>query len=224
MAGLTLAGPAKEVVVTGDADNIETQTAYVATGSHCLAIVDASQFNIPIVLGQLDLPGDAVDVAVDQEAGLAVVASGAGGLHFVDVSDPIMPRLIRTDPLNTTHVEIFRGLVYASDISSIRLLEVTSGLRIGRLDLGGAAISDIARDGQILYTMDANRTLRSISLSGLSMLAAPIRSQCRKAADGFLPRAAPCTWPLRRARYSADMGRSTRQILPTSALSVVRIS
>jgi hypothetical protein len=58
IASLPLRGEAKEVVV-------EENLAYVATGSYGLAIVDLSRFDNPIILGQLDLPGDATDVAVD---------------------------------------------------------------------------------------------------------------------------------------------------------------
>ncbi len=68
IASLPLLGEAREVVVEGSTLDAARQTAYVATGSHGLAIVDTSVFNNPIVLGQLDLPGDAVDVAVDSRA------------------------------------------------------------------------------------------------------------------------------------------------------------
>jgi hypothetical protein len=56
IAALPIAGQAKEVVAESSVTSAETQTAYVATGSYGLAIVNASQFQRPIVLGQLDLP------------------------------------------------------------------------------------------------------------------------------------------------------------------------
>ena len=54
----------QEVVLAGNAGNAagsESQTAYIATGSHGLAIVDATQFRTPVVLSQLDLDGTAGD-------------------------------------------------------------------------------------------------------------------------------------------------------------------
>ena len=59
----------------GSTTNSQQQIAYVALGSRGLAIVDASQFQMPILLGQLDLPGDATDVAVDSSLGVAAVAA-----------------------------------------------------------------------------------------------------------------------------------------------------
>src|SRR5207248_627010 len=96
VAGAALNGEARQVVVEGSTQNAQSQTAYVATGSYGLAIVDVSQFNQPIVLSQLPLPGDSVDVAVDTVRDLAVVASGAAGVHVVNVSDPMHPTRIGT--------------------------------------------------------------------------------------------------------------------------------
>src|SRR5262249_46384567 len=59
VASLPLQGQAKEVVVVGSTLAPQGQTAYVATGSYGLAIVNAPQFQKPVVLGQIDLPGDA---------------------------------------------------------------------------------------------------------------------------------------------------------------------
>ena len=87
VASLPLAGEAKAVVVAGTSGDVRQHTDYVATGSHGLALVDVSQFDEPILLSQLDLAGDAVDVAVDERLQLAAVASDIGGLHRLDVSD-----------------------------------------------------------------------------------------------------------------------------------------
>ena len=105
ISSLPLRGEAKEVVLEGSPTNPTALTAYVATGSHGLAIVDASQFNAPIILGQLDLPGDATDVSVDPNLKIAVVAANTGGLHFIDISDPMQPVLLRTINANSNQVE-----------------------------------------------------------------------------------------------------------------------
>src|SRR5262249_16755501 len=64
VASLSLKGEAKGVVAEGSTLNARGQIAYVAAGSGGLAIVDASQFQTPILLSQLALPGDASGVAV----------------------------------------------------------------------------------------------------------------------------------------------------------------
>ncbi|HAP41430.1 MAG TPA: hypothetical protein DCQ94_16980, partial [Nitrospira sp.] len=61
LAVTSLLGEAKEVVLAGRTDGARGQIAYVATGSHGLAIVDSPNLLKPIVVGQLNLPGDAVD-------------------------------------------------------------------------------------------------------------------------------------------------------------------
>jgi len=169
IASLQLPGEANEVVIEGSALDSRGQTAYVATGSHGLAIVDASQFNQPILLGQVDLPGDAADVAVDSRLGIAAVAAGAGGLHLVDVSDPMMPTLIRTVNVPTSQVEIYQGNAYIADSRNIRAVDLLTGETLQSLTLGGTTISGIAREGARLYTIDANSALRSIDLSGVVM-------------------------------------------------------
>jgi hypothetical protein len=94
VASLPLQGQAKAVTLEGSTTTAETQTAYVATGSYGLAIVDASNFQHPLVLSQLDLTGDAVDVAVDARLNIAAVA-GTSALHLINVSDAAAPVLAR---------------------------------------------------------------------------------------------------------------------------------
>jgi hypothetical protein len=48
-------------------------------GARGLGIVNVSQFQRPILLGQLELLGEATDVAVDATLKLAVVAANVGG-------------------------------------------------------------------------------------------------------------------------------------------------
>jgi hypothetical protein len=170
VASLLLLGTAKEVVAAGDIDNPQRQIAYLATGSYGLAIVDASDFDLPIILGQLDLPGDAVDVAVDSRFDIAVVAAGAGGMHFVDIADPMQPQLIRTIPSATNQVEVANGIVYAGQGSQVRAYGLIDGTLFRTLSLpGGGAITGMAREGEVLFTMDAARNLRAIDVGGFRL-------------------------------------------------------
>ena len=120
IASVPLQGEAKGILVAGSVSNADQQTAYVATGSFGLAIVDVSQFQQPQVKSQLDLPGDATDVALAAGRGIAVVAANAGGLHFVDVSDPAKPVLRQTLNVSTGQVEVFEGIAYAAIGTEVR--------------------------------------------------------------------------------------------------------
>jgi hypothetical protein len=169
IASLPLLGSAEEVVAVGSTLSAQKQTAYVATGSYGLAVVDFSAFTSPIVLGQLDLPGDAVDVAVDAARNIAVVV-GSAGVHFVDVSDPMMPVLRQTValPLGATTVEILDGVAYAgTGLGEIVSLEIVTGERLETLSLGFNPITGMAREGTLLYTMDSAKTLRVLDIANV---------------------------------------------------------
>jgi hypothetical protein len=168
IANLSLAGEAKGVVVEGSTLNAEAQTAYVATGSYGLAIVDATRFQKPTVLGQLDLAGDAVDVAVDSRAQVAVVAAGTA-LHFIDVSDSTLPVLSLTVNVPATQVEVADGVAYVAAGNGIETYSVASGELLQVLSLGGSNVTSLAREGAMLYALDAGGVLRAIDIGSLSM-------------------------------------------------------
>lgn len=168
-ASLALRGEAKEIVVAGGVQNPLEVTGFVATGNHGLAIVDLSEFRRPILLSELDLPGDATDVAADLTANIAVVASNAGGLHFINISDPLHPVLIRTLNVNASQVEISDGFVYATVGGQLRSFDEVTGDQLQVVTPGGGTITGLARDGTLLYTMDTGRLLRVIDTAGLTM-------------------------------------------------------
>jgi hypothetical protein len=63
--------------------------AFLADGSAGLKVLDISHLPQVTVLGALDTPGTALDVAYDGR--YAYVADGASGLRMIDVSDPTHP-------------------------------------------------------------------------------------------------------------------------------------
>lgn len=170
VANLPLQGEAKQIVVVSDIDDVEKRTAYIAAGSNGLAIVEASQFNKPTLVGQIDLPGDAVDVAVDGSLGVAAVATGSN-LVLVDVSNPQQPVVVTSIAINATQVEISEGIVYVAVGGGLRSYALRSGTLIQSLSLGSASVTGLAREGEMLYSMDSNGTLRAIDISGLIMVA-----------------------------------------------------
>src|SRR5262249_47892294 len=146
IASLQLQGQAKEIATQGSTTDPKGQTLYVATGSYGLAVVNASQFNKPILLGQLRLPGNSGDIAFDPLHNLAVVAAGSAGLHLVDVSNPMQPKLQKTVALSegANRVEVFDGLAYVASGSSVVSIDLATGQISQTLDLGGGQLTDLA--------------------------------------------------------------------------------
>ncbi|ARQ13735.1 PAP2 haloperoxidase-like superfamily protein (plasmid) [Rhizobium etli] len=164
VSALPLLGTAKEITLQGSLTSTAQQIAYVATGDYGLAIVDASSFLSPKVLGQLDLAGDATDVAVDPNLGLAAVVTG-GGLQIVNVADPTKPTLAKALSISASQVEIFEGTAYANDGTALDAIDLATGELQQTMSLGGGSLTGMARDGETLYTTDSNGNLRIIDLS-----------------------------------------------------------
>jgi len=163
ISSLPLQGEANAVVVEGSTLNAQNQTAYVATGSHGLAIVDAGQFNNPIVLGQLDLAGDATDVAVDPNLQIVAVATNSGGLQLVDVSDPMLPTLTQTIDISVNQVEIVDGTAYATASTSLRAYDLLTGEELHNTTLpGSGTVTGLAREGTNLYAYTSGSDTFSI--------------------------------------------------------------
>ena len=165
IASLPLLGEAREVVVEGSTLDAARQTAYVATGSHGLAIVDSSVFNNPIVMGQLDLPGEAVDVAIDSRRQIAAVAAGSGGLHLVNVADPVQPALLRSVAARAAQVEVFEGVAYVAAGTKLQSFSLATGELLQTLNLGGGLLTGLAREDALFVTMDDLRNLRAVDIS-----------------------------------------------------------
>lgn len=151
VASVPLLGEPRQVVLAGATADTQGQFAYVATGSYGLAIVEASRFQKPIVLGQLDLDGTATDVSVDFMVGLAAVATGTG-LQIVDIRVPMAPRLVRTVNINASRVEVSDGIVYAAVGGTLVSIDLISGAVVETRSFGtNGTIRDIAREGPFLY-------------------------------------------------------------------------
>ncbi len=146
ISSLPLPGPAEKVAVDGN-------RLYVASGNGGLAIVDGTQFNNPILLGQLGLPGYANSVGVDGNLAIAAVGTGAAGLQLIDVSDGMAPRLLRTvGAVPADKVEVANGLAYAVSGNALRIVDLVTGNLVQSLSLPGAGTTTgLAREGTMLY-------------------------------------------------------------------------
>ena len=166
VSAVAMAGEAKEVVAAVLASDPVRQFAFVATGAAGLAIVDVSDVSKPVLVGQLDLPGDATDVAVDPLLGVAVVAANTGGVHFIDVSDPTQPNLLRTVSANANQVEIGGGLAFITDGTRLRSYDVISGDQRQSFNTGATTLTGLALDGMSLFSMESTNTLRAFDVTG----------------------------------------------------------
>ena len=169
LASLPLSGEAMEIVIEGSSSISEGELAYVATGSFGLAVIDVSNALLPLALAELNLPGTSVDVAVEAALGIAVLAGGAGGLHFVDVSDPSSPTLLSSATIEPSQVKIFDGLAIANDATGLKSFDLTTGEELQALDLGGADIIGLAREGAFLYVTDSDGLLTVIEIAGRTL-------------------------------------------------------
>ncbi|MDZ4852063.1 MAG: Ig-like domain-containing protein, partial [Pirellulaceae bacterium] len=161
-----LNGNLKDVIVVIDARDSKRRLALVASGVAGLGIVDASKIDQPVTLGQLMLLGDSQDVDVDSLTSTAVVASGEGGLHFVDVSDPMLPRETRTVSINATQVEIVDGVAYASAGSRISAYDPVSGDLLSSFSVpNSGVITGLAHEGNFLYAIDAALKLHVLEVA-----------------------------------------------------------
>jgi sugar lactone lactonase YvrE len=174
IASLALNGEAQKVVVQGSAQDPQAQTAYVATGSYGLAVVDVSRFNQPRLLSQLPLPGNNLGVSLDPVRNQAAVAAGPAGLHVVDVSDPLHPVAGPTVALanGAQAVSVFDGVAYVASGPDLVGIDPVTGQVSQTLSFGGgASLTALAGEGTTLYTVDRQNTLRAVDVSGPQMVA-----------------------------------------------------
>jgi hypothetical protein len=166
VSAVAMAGEAKEVVTAVLANDPVRQLAFVATGTAGLAVADVTDVSKPKLLGQLDLPGDATDVAVDPLLGIAVVTTNTGGLHFVDVGDPTKLNVLRSVSGNASQVEVGGGRAFVTSGSNLRAYDLLSGDLLQSISTGSNTLTGLSVDGTALFTMESGNTLRAFDVSG----------------------------------------------------------
>src|SRR4029434_2431449 len=165
VSAVAMAGEAKEVVAAVLASDPVRQLAFVATGSAGLAVADVTDVSKPKLLGALDLPGDATDVAVDPLLGIAVVAANGGGLHFIDDSDPTQPNLVRTLGGAASQVEVGGGKAFVAAGTKFRAYDLLSRDLVQSTSAGANSLTGLALDGSALFSMESGNTLRAFDVS-----------------------------------------------------------
>ncbi len=91
--------------------------AYLADGEVGLDLVDISDPNNPILLGNYDTDGKANKVDIVDN--IAYVASGTGGLQIIDVSDPQNPTLLGSNPLTVSSSSEGQGVEVVGDTAFV---------------------------------------------------------------------------------------------------------
>ncbi|MEO1041422.1 MAG: Ig-like domain-containing protein [Pseudomonadota bacterium] len=199
VASLDVGAVINEIVVTADLPDTPL-AALLAVGTNGLAVVgfDGAATS-PILLNTLDLPGTAVDVALDDLLGLAAVATGQG-VSIVDVTDVNAPTVINTINRSVNLVEAEDGRVYTAEAGQVVSYDLASGERLQRLDVpsGANSVRTMTMEGGFIYTVDSSRTLTIIEIVNDEMVvrgnlgltseswSSSIRSDKLFASDGVL--------------------------------------
>ncbi|MEM1386427.1 MAG: tandem-95 repeat protein [Pseudomonadota bacterium] len=177
LTGLTglmpLDGSSQAVAIGGTSINGADLRAYVATGDLGLAIVDVSDSTLPVLLGQIDLPGFAEGVVVIDRLDLVAVALGDGGLAVIDVRDPVRPVVDALyEDLTVTAVIAADDRLIVGQNGRIKLIDVASGVDLTSVGVGIGPEQQFAaltiEDGQI-YALGTNGTLHVVSLDGTTL-------------------------------------------------------
>ena len=168
IASQTVLGNAVALDVVSDPSNAAKLTAFVATGSRGLAVIDVSRYTTPIVLADLDLPGNAQDVAVDSQRQRALVAAGDAGLLILDVSNLAAPKVLFTIAFdgNVLHVEVRDGLAFVAYGGSLAVVDVNTGEIRQTVNTGSSSTTALAIEGDALYTIGDGSVLRAYSVTG----------------------------------------------------------
>lgn len=173
LASLMFKGTAEAVAVSASITESDKLIAYVATGTQGLAVVDASKFTQPKLLGELDLPGNNIDVAIDATRGIAVVAGGDAGLHLIDIGKQQSPKLIQTIAFgaSASAVQVGDGLAFVSIGTDLSVINLATGEVQQTLNLTGSTIVSLSLQGSTLFSVDAAHSLRSFSIQNNSLIA-----------------------------------------------------
>jgi hypothetical protein len=147
--------------------------AYVADGPSGLQIVDVGNPVAPVLVGGIDTPGTATDVAVLD--GRAYVADGSAGLRVIDVSAPSAPLALGAvdTPGNARGVDAVDDLVVIADAAGgvhvVSVADPASPVVLGSTHTRPNAVSraaDVAVRDRLAYVADGANS----SLGGLRVI------------------------------------------------------
>ncbi len=101
---------------------------------------------------------------------IAAVATGSDGLKLVDVSDPMMPRLIASVDVDVTEVEVIEGVAYTFVGTKVVAYDLKTGDLLDKtLPLISGSFVAMDRDGSVLYLVDSDRVLHVVDASEFNL-------------------------------------------------------
>ena len=169
LSGLAVAtGILGTVPLPGEAQDlcIANDLAVVALGSAGVAVVNVFEGLNPTLVSLLATPGPATAVACGDR--YVAVACGAAGVAVLDLQAPGGPAVLRQVRLGPAVrcVAVAANLgVAGTDTGEVVAFELTSGLQLDRLGLGGPAVEDLVFAGDHLYALTQGR-LHVLALEG----------------------------------------------------------
>ena len=138
------------IALTGTAHGIDADSnhAYVTTGESGVAIIDIADPVSPILESLIEIPGYSIDVAVSESAQVAAVATAVNDifatrlpLHFVDISNPAQPEILKTIDTPANSIIHKEGIFYVSvgfpNTREIQLFDASSLDQIGSIQSEG---------------------------------------------------------------------------------------
>ncbi|NJK81386.1 MAG: hypothetical protein HC914_16465 [Chloroflexaceae bacterium] len=165
-ARLPLPGIVSDMLLSPDG-----QTAYAATGSSGVQIVDISNPNAPVVRYGMRLPGAAVDLDRADNRLYAAATGQQGGLHTVVLRDAAAPYLESTLPISGSlrGVQVVgeRAYLAAGFAGGLQVVDITTmplPTLVARVDTDGSA-EDITVVGQVAFLADGREGVRSYDIS-----------------------------------------------------------
>ena len=164
---LTLAGDAEAVAIGSSPANPDAIVAFVATGQSGFASVDISDPLMPVILAELNLPGQSSDLAVDLGNGRVYVAAGSAGVHVIDVSDPANPTLIQTisSPSGVSRIVLTEHGTFAVGNRELIAIDTGIGEVVAQLTVTGVALEAIAAEGVHVFVTDTSGSFAAVNVS-----------------------------------------------------------
>lgn len=166
---VTIPGFANDVAVSAD-------YAYVAAGSGGLKIVALSaDRRTPSIASSLNLPGNAN--AVTLVGNRAYVAAGSAGLHIIDITNPLVPRLLGSFATggNAMGVKVVGTVAFVASGSNLQIVNVSNPaamITVSTLSIGGTVWNlDIDPSRNLALVAAGISGVRAVDISNV---AAPV--------------------------------------------------
>ena len=142
---------------------------YAANSSNGLMVLDVTNKNDPSVYGELDIPGQSLDIAVDSN--YAYLANNGGGFYIVDISVPSAPTISswNNSISSAEGVAVQGDSAYIADgANGLYVFDITNRnaepIFRGYCDTPGEAVK-VAVSGRYAYVADVSGGLQVIDIN-----------------------------------------------------------